>query len=123
MHKSSRLMLLLACAALTSQVALAKLPPLSEEAQAKAAEAAAKAAWSSKVAAYQLCVAQDRVASTYRAKRMMAGAEVKPPVETPPCTDPGPFAAAPNLEKAGAHSAPGPTPAAPAAASASAPKS
>lgn len=120
MHKSSRLMLLLAWATLASPAVFGKLPPPSEEAQAKAAEAAAKAAWNGKVAAYQLCMAQDRVASTYRAKQMMAGTEVKPAVDTPACSDPGPFAAAPSLEKAGAHSAPGPTPAEPPA---SAPKS
>ena len=38
-----------------SAPALAKLPPPSDEAKAKAAEAAAKAAWSDKVGAYQLC--------------------------------------------------------------------
>ena len=46
--------------------AVAKLPPLSPEAQAKADEAKQKTAWSDKVAAYQLCQAQDRVAATYR---------------------------------------------------------
>ena len=47
-------------------VAAAKLPPLSPEAQAKAAETAAKAAWSGKVDAYKLCQAQDRVVAHYR---------------------------------------------------------
>ena len=46
--------------------AFAKLPAPSDEAKAKAAETANKAAWNDKVAAYQLCKAQDRVADTYR---------------------------------------------------------
>lgn len=71
--------------------ALAKLPPLSDEAKAKAAEAAAKAAWGDKVAAYQLCKSQDRVAATYAADAKKAGKEVRPPTATPPCADPGPF--------------------------------
>jgi len=41
--------------------AIAKLPPLSDEAKAKAAEAAAKTAHAGKVDAYQLCKAQDKV--------------------------------------------------------------
>ena len=45
--------------------AWAKLPApdLSDEAKAKAAEAAAKTAWSGKVAGYQLCKSQDKAAS------------------------------------------------------------
>jgi hypothetical protein len=46
--------------------AVAKLPPLDEAAKAKAAEAAAKTAWQTKVDLYQLCKAQDRVAAVYR---------------------------------------------------------
>jgi len=46
--------------------AVAKLPPLSPEAQAKADEVKQKTAWSDKVAAYQLCQAQDRVVAAYR---------------------------------------------------------
>ena len=47
----------------------AKLPPLSPEAQAKAEEAKQRTAWSDKVAAYQLCKAQDRVAAAYQQKK------------------------------------------------------
>ena len=80
-------------AASLGSAALAKLPALSDEAKAKAAEAAAKTAWSDKVAGFQLCKAQDRVASTYYADMKKVGKDVKPAVETPPCADPGPFVA------------------------------
>jgi len=90
--------------------ALAKLPPPSDDAKAKAAEAAAKTAWSDKVGAYKLCQSMDHVAAVYLADAKKAGKEVKP-VATPPCTDPGPFAYTPQsqkpLEAAGAHSPPG----------------
>lgn len=37
----------------------AKLPPPTDENKTKAAEAAAKAAWTDKVGVYQLCLAMD----------------------------------------------------------------
>ncbi|MCB1995108.1 MAG: hypothetical protein H6933_19305 [Burkholderiaceae bacterium] len=76
-------------------VAMAKLPPPSDEAKAKAAEAAAKAAHGGKVAAFQLCKSMDRVAAGYYADAKRDGRETKPPVATPACADPGPFVAAP----------------------------
>ncbi len=98
----------LALAALAS-AAMAKLPPLSPEAQAKANEAAAKAAWSAKVDAYRLCQAQDRVAAYYR--RTASSPAPAPAQGSVPCADPGPFAYTPPeskpLESAGAHSPPG----------------
>ena len=97
---------LLAALAL-SGAALAKLPPLSPEAKAKADQAAARTAWQGKVDAYKLCQAQDRVAARYRAQPP-AGKTPAPAVTTAPCADPGPFAytpAAPKpIEQAGAHS-------------------
>ena len=92
-----------------SALAMAKLPPLSAEAKAKADEAAAKAAWSGKVDAYQLCQSQDRVAASYYQTAQAAGKPTKPAAATSPCTDPGPFAYAPAetakpLEASGAHS-------------------
>jgi len=94
------------CAAMVS----AKLPPLSDEAKAKAAEAAAKTAYTDKVAAYKLCKSMDKVAADYHAAAKKAGKATPPPATTPPCTDPGPFVAAapatPPLEAAGAHSPP-----------------
>ncbi|HSW03649.1 hypothetical protein [Aquabacterium sp.] len=91
--------------------ALAKLPALSDEAKAKAAETAAKTGWSAKLADFQLCKAMDRVAGSYRAEAKKAGKEAPPPVDTPACSDPGAFVyapaeAKPPLEAAGAHSPP-----------------
>jgi hypothetical protein len=81
-------------ALLAAGPALAKLPPLSDEAKAKAAEAAAKSAHAGKVAGYQLCKSMDRVAARYIADATKAGKTIKP-TETPACVDPGPFGAAP----------------------------
>lgn len=78
-----------------------KLPAPSDEAKAKAAEAAAKSAWANKVGAYQLCRAMDRTAEHYR---KAAGKDAPAPIATPACTDPGPFVATPPLEAAAAHS-------------------
>ena len=74
--------IILALAALLAPVALAKLPPLSDEAKAKAAEAAAKTAWNGKVDAYQLCRAQERVAASFFKSAKAAGKEVRPATET-----------------------------------------
>ncbi len=87
--------------------AFAKLPPASDEAKAKAEEAAAKSAWSGKVAAFQTCQAQERLAARYLAEMKHGGKEVGSSVPTPPCTDPGSYvepAAQRPLEAAGAHS-------------------
>lgn len=70
-------------------LASAKLPPLSDEAKAKADETKNKTAWSDKVAAYQLCQAQDKVAATYLKQK----GKPKPAVEVPACTNPGPYVA------------------------------
>jgi hypothetical protein len=93
----------------TGALALAKLPAPSDEAKAKAAEAAAKTAWTAKVDAYKLCQSQDKVAASYYQSAKAAGKETKPATATPPCTDPGPFVYAPPeaakpLEVSGAHS-------------------
>ncbi len=94
--------------------ALAKLPPLADDAKAKAAEAANKTSWSDKVGAYQLCQSMDRVAAAYRAKAAAAGKPASAPEQAPACTDPGPYsplqvtpAASKPLEASGAHSPPG----------------
>lgn len=71
--------------------AQAKLPPLSDEAKAKAAEATAKTNHGNAVANYQLCKSMERVAAVYLAEARKAGKDVKPPTATPPCADPGPF--------------------------------
>ena len=87
--------------------ALAKLPPPTDEAKAKAAEAALKTAWSDKVNGFKLCKAMDSATSAYQAAAKKAGKEPAVPVATPPCSDPGAFvppAATPPVEAAGAHS-------------------
>jgi hypothetical protein len=71
--------------------AVAKLPAPSDEAKAKAAEAAAKTAHAGKVDAYKLCLSMDKVAADYRGKVKAAGKDAKPAVETPACADPGAF--------------------------------
>ncbi|KQW54305.1 hypothetical protein [Variovorax sp. Root411] len=94
---------------LAASSVLAKLPAPTPEAQAKAAEAAARTAWSAKTDAYLLCKAQDQVAAKYRASAQSAGKPVPAAATTPPCVDPGPYAAAPAgetkpIEASGAHS-------------------
>lgn len=77
--------------ALAAAGASAKLPPPSDEAKAKAAEAAAKTAHAGKVDAYKLCLAMDRVAAGYQAAAKKAGKPASAPLDTPACADPGPF--------------------------------
>ena len=106
-----------------SSVALAKLPAPNDEAKAKAAEVAAKTAWSGKVDNHLLCKWQDKVAASYFKTAMATSKETKPAVATPPCADPGVFVYLPPevakpgdaakpvevtkpLEAAGAHSPP-----------------
>ena len=81
----------LAALLLTAAGAQAKLPAPSDEAKAKAAEAAAKTAHGNKVADFQLCKSMDRTALRYQADSKKAGKEAKPPTATPPCADPGAF--------------------------------
>ncbi|MDO9074640.1 MAG: hypothetical protein Q7U73_15380 [Rubrivivax sp.] len=98
--------------------ASAKLPPPSDEAKAKAAEAAAKAAHGGKVDAYKLCKSMDATAAGYYATAKKAGKETKPPMATAPCADPGPFVYTPPVPAPPATAAS----AAPAPAVAAAPK-
>ena len=105
-------------AALLSGAALAKLPPLSDEAKAKAAEAAAKTAHTGKVDNYKLCKSMDAVAARYAAEQRKAGKAVKPTAGLAACADPGPFVYTP-APPAGA--APAAAPAAPAKTVAAAP--
>ncbi len=78
-----------ACAVAGS--AWSKLPAPSDEAKAKAAEAAAKTAHGNKLANFQLCKSMDKVASAYQTTAKKAGKDAKAPTATPPCDDPGPF--------------------------------
>lgn len=110
-----RLSALAAAAALLAVgSAFAKLPPLSDEAKAKAAEAANRTSWSDKVGAYKLCQSMDRVATMYRTSAVAAAKPASAPEPTPACADPGPYsplqitpAASKPLESSGAHSPPG----------------
>lgn len=74
-------------AMMVAGMASAKLPPPDDAAKAKAAEAKNKTAWSGKVAAYKLCLVQDRVAAQYLKEKGKA----KPNAQVPPCTNPGPY--------------------------------
>jgi len=91
MKKNDSRTLLAALAVALSLPALAKLPAPSDEAKAKAAEAAAKTAWSNKVANYQLCKSMDKVAASYHAQAKKEGKAVKPAAAATACADPGPF--------------------------------
>ena len=110
MKPTLKLLLLAGTAVLWSAAALAKLPALSDEAKAKAAEAAAKTAWAGKVDGYLLCKSQDRVAAHAAKTAKAAGKEVKPAPALPPCADPGPYvsAAAPAAAAASAPAAAAP---------------
>ncbi len=95
-------------AMLVATLSFAKLPAPSDEAKAKADEAKAKTSWSDKLAAYQLCKAQDKVAAKYAKVKSpatsampaaSAASAVSSPnpggstaaVTMPACTDPGPY--------------------------------
>ena len=83
------MVLSVALGALAAAGVCAKLPPLSPDQAAKAAEAKAKAAHAAKVDAYELCRSMDRVAAAYLTQAKSEGKAVKP-VDTPACQDPGP---------------------------------
>ena len=99
------LLLLAPSAAVCAAIASAKLPPPGDEAKAKAAEAAAKTAHATKVAAYEACVSENKVAAEYFAAARKAGRATKPPVATPPCVNPGPFVYRPETASAEAPAA------------------
>ena len=88
-------------AAGAAQPAFAKLPAPSPEAKAKKEEAAAKTAYNDKVAAYKLCLAQDRVAAAYRKAKAAADTTVPPAGDIPACQDPGSYVAAQESSKVG----------------------
>ena len=103
-----------------SALSLAKLPAPSDEAKAKAAEAAAKTAWAGKVDGYALCKSQDKAAAAYYKSAKTSGKPTTPAAATPPCADPGPFVYKPVVAGAPAVAAASPA-AAPAAKAAPAP--
>jgi hypothetical protein len=78
--------------------AQAKMPPPTPEAEAAAAAAKDKAAWSGKVSAYQLCLAQDKAAAHYMKTKNIAA---KPAADVPACANPGPYVAAQQAAQVG----------------------
>ncbi|MEN9832192.1 MAG: hypothetical protein RLZZ487_1797 [Pseudomonadota bacterium] len=94
MKKTFISMATLVLASLFSVSAMAKLPAPSDEAKAKAAEAAAKTAHGNKVADFQLCKSREKVAAHYYKTAKASGKPTNPPVATPACVDPGPYVAA-----------------------------
>jgi len=88
MKKSAFALMLLAASA-----AHAKLPAPSEEQKAAAAAAKDKQGWTDKVAAYKLCLAQDRVAAYYFKTKGIGSKPSATPTPLPACTDPGPYVA------------------------------
>jgi hypothetical protein len=104
--KRSGFMAMAAAALLAaSATGFAKLPALTEEQQIKADEAKAKAAHADKVAAFQLCKAQNNVAESYAKQQKAKGQEAN--IAPAACQDPGPFvppAAAPAPQAAAASS-------------------
>jgi hypothetical protein len=115
--KSICTLLVAGAVSMTALTALAKLPAPSDEAKAKAAEAAAKTAHAGKVDGYLLCKSQDKTAASYYKTAKAAGKETKPAASLPPCADPGPFVYVPAAPLAAASA---PAAAASAAASAKA---
>ena len=118
MKKSLISLATLVLASLFSVCAMAKLPAPSDEAKAKAAEAAAKTAHGNKVADFQLCKSREKVAAHYYKTAKASGKPTNPPVATPPCADPGAFVAAAPAAPAAVAAAPAAKPAAPGAAAA-----
>ncbi len=87
--KLSKIVLALASLMVAGSVA-AKLPPPSDDAKAKAAQAKDKGDWSNKVANYQLCMSQDKVVARYnKSKPAKPGSTAA----APGCQNPGPYVA------------------------------
>jgi hypothetical protein len=84
----------IACLLVSASVlATAKIaaPVLDDAGKAKAAETAAKTAWSGKVDGYKICKSQDKSAASYYKTAKATGQPTKPATQTPACADPGPF--------------------------------
>ena len=87
-------LLLAVVAASIAGLAVAKLPPPTEEQKAKAEEAKAKAADAAKKESELLSKWQDITAQKYAAKLKAEGKEFKPTPISPPAAAPAPQAAA-----------------------------
>ncbi len=108
---------MMVAATLLCGAAWAKLPApvLTDEAKAKAAEAAAKTAHGNKVANFQLCKSMDRAAAHYVKTAKASGKEPKAATATPACDDPGAFVFPPPAAPAVAAAPAAPAPVAAAA--------
>jgi hypothetical protein len=115
-------LIFIAASVLVATASFAKIPApvLTDEAKAKAAEAAAKTAHAGKVDGYKLCLSMDKSAAHYYKTAQSAGKATKPATTIPPCADPGAFVYPPPAAPAtaAAPAAPAPAAAAPAAAAA-----
>lgn len=100
-------------ASVVSVAAFAKLPAPSDEAKAKAAEAAAKTAHAGKVDNFLLCKYQDKSAAHYYKTAKASATGTKPAAALPPCADPGPFVYKPDTPATTAVASAAPAPAAP----------
>ena len=98
-------------AGLVAVSAFAKIPApvLDDAGKAKAAEAAAKTAWTGKLESFQLCKSMDKVAAL-TSKAGKTGAIIA----TPPCADPGAFVFPPPAAPLAPVAATGTTPVKPA---------
>lgn len=110
----------IAACGLAGSVALAKLPAPTPEQLQVAALNAAKTAHANKVAAFQLCEAENRVAGAY-IKEQKAKGKTYAPEATPACVNPGSFVPPPELAAVAAAQAAPAKPAAAAAPAAPAP--
>lgn len=130
--KHTKNALMVAVLLVSTASAWAKLPAPSDEAKAKAAETAAKTAWSGKVDGYLLCKAQDRTAQHYKkskgeakpaapAKPAATATPAAPAAPAAPCVDPGPFVYVPAVAAVAPAAAPAAAVAAAPAAAASKP--
>jgi hypothetical protein len=110
-----KLITIAACGLAFGSVALAKLPAPTPEQQQVAALNAARTAHANKVAAFQLCESENRVAAAF-IKEQKAKGNTFTPEATPACVNPGPFVPPPELAAVAAAQAAAAKPAAPAAA-------
>jgi hypothetical protein len=107
-------LIFVAVSALLAVSSFAKIPApvLTDEAKAKAAEAAAKTAHNGKVDGYKLCLSMDKTSAHYYKTAQAAGKATKPATAIPPCADPGAFVYPPPAAPATAAAPAAPAPAA-----------
>lgn len=110
MKKNLLQIMALALPLVVTTASLAKLPSLSDEAKAKAAESAAKTAWNGKVDGFLLCKSQDKIAAKFKKPKgtekestpivKPVSKDAKSAVAASACADPGPFVYTPAVSPA-----------------------